>query len=530
MHAAARRRSLSDPFAVMLQPPPDESPAQREMRILAEQQAKHISDAIDEQIRMDKTEMRKAKPDVKILLLGQSESGKSTTLKQFQLMHTPAAFNSERLAWRSVIYLNLVRSIRRILDAISANPDPDPHDLAFDGASIISDRTSGVSPPPQDPEKVREAAEKYADYTAQLAPLLELEERLIRMLSEDDEDDEATRLGDGSTPGWSVPRASTSTTSSGSVSGRRPSIHVDASTPEKTAAAPRRAEVSVRTTSNWKKALSLRRDKLKSTSPHTGTNELVGWWEDPEDPVHVLDRCKAAMTQLWEDRWVRARLQEKRIRLEESSGFYLDEIERITSKKYFPTDDDVLKARLKTMGVVEHEFALESGLRRSKWKIYDVGGARNQRQAWAPYFEDVNAIIFLAPISAFDQVLTEDSRVNRLEDSLLLWRTVVGNKLLANAAIVLFLNKCDLLQSKLESGVLLKSHLLTYGERPNDYESVSKYLRNKFGLIHQQHTPSKDRELYIHYTAVTDTRRTATIIASVRDSVLRLNLKTSKLM
>lgn len=62
----------------------------------------------------------------------------------------------------------------------------------------------------------------------------------------------------------------------------------------------------------------------------------------------------------------------------------------------------------------------------SNWVIYDVGGARNQRHAWAPYFQDgkpghtlpinfffrsapfvVNAIIFLAPISAFDQVLTE---------------------------------------------------------------------------------------------------------------------------
>ena len=75
----------------------------------------------------------------------------------------------------------------------------------------------------------------------------------------------------------------------------------------------------------------------------------------------------------------------------------------------------------------------------------------------------MNAIIFLAPISAFDQVLaevclfcylpdhdslaaTQDPRVNRLEDSLLLWKSVVSNKLLAKVNIVLFLNKCDLLQ------------------------------------------------------------------------------------
>jgi len=87
-----------------------------------------------------------------------------------------------------------------------------------------------------------------------------------------------------------------------------------------------------------------------------------------------------------------------------------------------------LKARLKTLGVVEHQFTISMGTVRgaSNWVIYDVGGARNQRHAWAPYFQDgkprlaspiklffrptpfvVNAIIFLAPISAFDQVLTE---------------------------------------------------------------------------------------------------------------------------
>lgn len=77
----------------------------------------------------------------------------------------------------------------------------------------------------------------------------------------------------------------------------------------------------------------------------------------------------------------------------------------------------------------------------------------------------MNAIIFLAPISAFDQVLAEvcatdgrrdritngrpamqDPSVNRLEDSMLLWQSVTSSKLLANVNIVLFLNKCDLLK------------------------------------------------------------------------------------
>lgn len=89
---------------------------------------------------------------------------------------------------------------------------------------------------------------------------------------------------------------------------------------------------------------------------------------------------------------------------------------------------------------------------------------------------------------------SQDPRVNRLEDCLLLWITLISNKLLADVNIVLFLNKCDLLQvrslmsnfpfvfhliiaktqAKLNAGVRLKDHMISYGDRLNDYDSVSK--------------------------------------------------------
>lgn len=76
-----RRRSLSDPLAAALRPPKDETPEQRERRLNDEQEAKRVSDGIDEMIRAEKKEKR-VKQEVKVLLLGQSESGKSTTLKR----------------------------------------------------------------------------------------------------------------------------------------------------------------------------------------------------------------------------------------------------------------------------------------------------------------------------------------------------------------------------------------------------------------------------------------------------------------
>lgn len=63
-----------------------------------------------------------------------------------------------------------------------------------------------------------------------------------------------------------------------------------------------------------------------------------------------------------------------------------------------------------------------------------------QRHAWLPYFDDINALIFLAPISCFDERLAEDRRVNRLQDSILLWKAVCGSKLLQNVQLILVRN------------------------------------------------------------------------------------------
>lgn len=114
-----------------------------------------------------------------------------------------------------------------------------------------------------------------------------------------------------------------------------------------------------------------------------------------------------------------------------------------------------------------------------------------------PYFDDIDAILFLAPISCFDQVLAEDETINRLvrrqavltspahgklklpvvfflqEDSILLWKAIVSHTLLKDTNLVLFLNKCDILKEKLASGTRLADYILSYGDRPNDFDNAS---------------------------------------------------------
>ena len=54
-----------------------------------------------------------------------------------------------------------------------------------------------------------------------------------------------------------------------------------------------------------------------------------------------------------------------------------------------------------------------------------------------------------------------------------LWQTIVSNRLLQNTSIILFLNKIDLMQQKLASGIRLRDYVVSYGDRPNNYETAS---------------------------------------------------------
>ena len=89
-----------------------------------------------------------------------------------------------------------------------------------------------------------------------------------------------------------------------------------------------------------------------------------------------------------------------------------------------------------------------------------------------------SAILFLAPLSGFDQVLAEDATVNRLEDSVLLWKSICSNALLGKTNLILFLNKIDVFKSKLPK-VPLERYFPEYTGGP-DINKAAKYILWRF--------------------------------------------------
>ncbi|TFK23704.1 guanine nucleotide-binding protein alpha-4 subunit [Coprinopsis marcescibilis] len=484
-------RDEEDPFAHMLAPPSSESLEERERRLSAETEAQKRSDAIDEEINKQRMAERRETKHLRILLLGQSESGKSTTLKNFQLMNSPKAFRNERASWRAVVQLNVVRSIRLILN-------------------LMSEVNGRATPTPAMAHSSRpETPDFYGDHSVlgpellklkmRLAPLQQVEEALLKKLSPPGSADfEATHLAPVTNLPYSV----------------RTGKFV--------------REIAVHSNSQWKGAFTR---LVTSVRTSMGSGADVDFTEDPNDPGYILNACAADMITLWNDPVIRSLLVAHNLRLEDKAGFFLDSLERVTALRYVPSDDDILRARLKTLGVSEHRFKFKNtgNMVSNDWRIFDVGGARSLRAAWAPYFDNMDAIIFLAPISGFDEVLTEDASINRLEDSVLLWKATVSNPLLKTAQTVLFLNKTDIFKAKLDAGIRFGQYVVSYADRANDYETASAYLRKKFAGIHKQHSPLP-RMLYCHLTAVTDVQSTQHVLANVKDIVLRQALENTKLV
>ena len=74
MPVPAGIRPSDDPLDEVLRPPPDETDEQRQIRLEKEAEAKRISQAIDASLKAERQARRK-KRIVRLLLLGQSESG-----------------------------------------------------------------------------------------------------------------------------------------------------------------------------------------------------------------------------------------------------------------------------------------------------------------------------------------------------------------------------------------------------------------------------------------------------------------------
>ncbi|KAK7046343.1 guanine nucleotide binding protein, alpha subunit [Favolaschia claudopus] len=241
--------------------------------------------------------------------------------------------------------------------------------------------------------------------------------------------------------------------------------------------------------------------------------------EDEARAASMLSSCVSDMCAVWAADEVQQMLAEQNLWLENQAGFYLDDLERICDAEYVPTTNDILRVRVYNPSSVSPKMHVIEGEAPFPWAfasltVYKMKltSLTSDRAPWAQFFDNVDSLLFLIPMSAFDEIDEEnDGNINRLEKCLHHWRSVCGNKLLSRVRFAAYLNKIDILARKLQSGKQFGEYMSCYRDQPNDVESTLLYISRKVKEIHKAESPHR-RELQLYRICTADLKDATTIM------------------
>jgi GTPase SAR1 family protein len=237
--------------------------------------------------------------------------------------------------------------------------------------------------------------------------------------------------------------------------------------------------------------------------------------------VRILD----AIAEIWSEAAIQEVYQfRSEYQLADSVDYFFDsrKINELKSLTYLPTVADILRAREQTTGVHSTDFEING----TSFRMVDVGGQRSERKKWIPCFQGVTAVVFIAAISSYDQVIREDDKTNRMVETLALYDLILNSSWFRECSIILFLNKVDLFKEKITRVPLT----VCWGEYKggSSYEETIKFIESQFHAQRKQGTPEK--KVYVHVTCAVDTDQIKKIFLDVRDVILKESLSSAHIL
>jgi len=238
---------------------------------------------------------------------------------------------------------------------------------------------------------------------------------------------------------------------------------------------------------------------------------LQFFMERKGEEISMNSEFVANVKLLWADPGIQATYTLRaKFQLNDSAQYFFDKVEEICQPGYVPSEQDLLHARVRTTGIIENDFIIE----KNRFKMIDVGGQRNERKKWIHCFEGVTAILFVVDISAYDRVLYEDEKVNRLIESLNLFENICNSRWFRDTSIILFLNKSDLFRDKIKEVPL--TVLFSDYTGGSDFDAGTSHMEVEFTKRNHFKKP-----VYCHITCATDTQNVSVVFNGVKDIVVR---------
>jgi len=220
---------------------------------------------------------------------------------------------------------------------------------------------------------------------------------------------------------------------------------------------------------------------------------------------------------LWKDSGIQKAFENRaKFQLTDSAQYFFEKLDLVAAEGYLPTEQDVLRSRVRTTGIVENNFEIDG----NQFKMFDVGGQRNERKKWIHCFENVTAVLFVGVLSEYDLVLYEDENMNRMEETLNLFDEICNSRWFRETSIILFLNKRDMFLDKIKKVPLKVCPVFADYAGENTYEAGCELIENTF----QSKNRNPEKNIYSHITCATDTSNVAAVFNAVKDIIIRRSL------
>lgn len=450
-----------------------------------------INKEIDRDLRRKKKARRR---EIKLLLLGTGESGKSTFIKQMRIIHGAGFPKEERVTMRHLVYQNILTSIQTMvrhanklnIDIISSQRNSEI--ILYNDSGLISSYHNSQN-------NIKQI--EIDDCTSSNNNILNNQNS-----SNSNNDDSNNKDENNNNILSPSIRTSTSKNSINLNFNHDNKISINNFNSNNS----NNNNINMNYNPNIFKILTLENlDNLLDFIPAN-----LHSYQDFSQFVELIDI-------LWSNKGIQeCYLRRREYQLSDSTMYYLSDLDRIKDSNYIPTLQDVLRVRVPTSGIVEYPFDLDQII----FRMVDVGGQRSERRKWIHCFENVTSIIFLVALSEYDQVLVECDNENRMEESKALFRCIISYQWFASKSFILFLNKKDLLEEK-----ILHSHLEDYfpeyiGTKEDAYEA-REFILNMFVELNDD----PDKVIYSHFTCATDTENIRFVFAAVKDTILQGNLR-----
>jgi GTPase SAR1 family protein len=264
------------------------------------------------------------------------------------------------------------------------------------------------------------------------------------------------------------------------------------------------AAISIRHPLSKKESVDYAQQIMKVTRDVTWTTELGNM-----------------IKELWSDPGIQEVFQKrgKLYQLNDTTQYFMENIKRINSADYIPTEEDVLRVRVRSTGIEEAEFRFDKKL----FRVIDVGGQRSERRKWIHCFDGITAVLFCASLADYFLPLREDPRQNRLSEAIMLFTEVSHQETFNSKTLIFFLNKTDLLAEKLPQ-YPLEQWQHEYQPPPSldpkeHQRAASEFIKSLF--INQVDQTKRDlNTLFVHFTCALDTKSIEIVIKAVRTKLL----------